>query len=329
MIQFAVFCGSLVVLIFVFLAYMRIAEYYNIIDKPNQRSSHTSITIRGGGIIFGISVVLFQVWALMVGDPIDWYLLAGIVLVSTVSFIDDILTIKPLPRFLAHFVSVLLLFQSLQLFNTWSWWVLAIALVFSIGWINTFNFMDGINGITVLYALSVVVPIFLLSEAGKGESAVSSEFYTSVIAGLSVFGFFNVRKKAKAFAGDVGSVAMALIVAYIILNGMVLGWGWSAIVMVSVYGIDSVGTILQRLKRKENIFEAHRTHLYQYLANEAKWPHVHVSVLYASIQAVINIGWFLVNPQLRDGYSIVILGLLAILYFPLKKKVIENSAVQL
>lgn len=324
-----VFTAYLLSLFVIINVYFFIAKKYTIIDKPNQRSSHSAVTIRGGGIIFGISVVLFELWTLIAGEPIDWFLLGGIVLVSTMSFIDDILTIKPLPRFFAHLVSVLLLFQSLHLFNIWSWWVLAITLVFCIGWINTFNFMDGINGITVLYALSVVMPIFLLSNIGNGESAVPSEFYTSVIAGLLVFGFFNVRKKAKAFAGDVGSVAMALIIAYVLLNGMKYGWGWSSIVMMSVYGIDSVGTILQRLKRRENIFEAHRTHLYQYMANEAKMPHVLVSTIYAVLQVAINVGWFLVNPQFKDVYSTVILVLLAISYFPIKRKVIENLAVKL
>lgn len=325
MIEFGI---SFILLLIVLLVYFKIADQYNIIDKPNQRSSHSAITIRGGGIIFGLSVVLFQVWAMMAGEPIDWFLLGGIVLVSTVSFIDDILTIKPLPRFLAHLLSVLLLFQSLQLFNTWSWWVLAIALVFSIGWINTFNFMDGINGITVLYALSVVIPIYFLTDVDGGDGAVPSEFYASIIAGLLVFGIFNVRKKAKSFAGDVGSVAMALILAYVILNGIKQGWGWSAIVMVGVYGIDSVGTILQRIKRRENIFEAHRSHLYQYMANELKMPHVIVSAIYAVVQAVINMVWLFLEPQYRSLYAIVILGSLAILYFPIKKK-LKTKAVTL
>lgn len=320
---------NLVVLSLSILLYFRVADKYNIIDKPNQRSSHSSITIRGGGVIFSLSIILFSLWQWYINQPVDGFLLTGIVLVSVVSFIDDILTIKPLPRFLAHLTSVLLLLQSIGLYGEWSWYVLALVIVCTIGWINTFNFMDGINGITVLYALSILVPIYLYQLHNEGNTYLPEHFFTSVIAGLLVFGFFNVRKKAKSFAGDVGSVSMALIIAYVLLLYMANDWGWSAVVMVSIYGIDSVGTILQRLKRKENIFEAHRTHLYQYMANECKIPHVRVSLIYGLLQLAINAGWLYTESSARVTYTIVVLLLLAILYFPIKKKVLVEAGVQL
>ena len=142
-------------------------------------------------------------------------------------------------------------------------------LLFTIGWINAFNFMDGINGITVLYSLSILVVSYYLNTQIYFMQT-SLLLYTGI--GLVVFGFYNVRKIAKSFAGDVGSVSIAFILAYIVINLIIYTKNWQYILIVSVYGIDTIVTLVQRLIRKENIFKAHRSHLYQYLANEKNIP---------------------------------------------------------
>jgi UDP-N-acetylmuramyl pentapeptide phosphotransferase/UDP-N-acetylglucosamine-1-phosphate transferase len=103
-----------------------------------------------------------------------------------------------------------------------------------------------------------------------------------------VFGFFNVRKRAKTFAGDVGSISMAVFLAYFMVRLIFEKEQIGYLLFFSVYGIDAIVTILYRIKNKENIFKPHRSHLYQYLANELKWPHVTVSILYAGLQLGIN-----------------------------------------
>lgn len=318
---------NIVILTLSTIIYFRVADRFNIIDKPNQRSSHSTITIRGGGIVFALSLFVYAVIAYLNKATPDWYFISAVLIAAIASFVDDVITIKPLPRLIAHLVSVVLIIYTTGILQNWGYLTAAIVLICAIGWINTFNFMDGINGITVLYALAILTPIFFHQYFQNHESLISVDLLRSVIAGLLVFGFFNVRKKAKAFAGDVGSVSMALIIAYVLLSGMTQGWGWSAIVMLSVYGIDSVGTILQRIKRRENIFEAHRTHLYQYMANELNMPHVFVSFIYAILQMAINIGWFMIDENQRSTYSLVILSLLAISYFPIKKVVISKAKV--
>lgn len=259
------------------LVYFKIADFFNIIDKPNHRSSHTTVTLRGGGIIFPVAVVV----AFIMGY-VSVLVLTAVVLVSIVSFIDDIYPLPTLPRFLSHLIAVLLLLFDLNLFGI-EFWIIPISIVLLIGWINAFNFMDGINGITVLYAM---VSLLTFGYLYQNED----QFPVFILMGISclVFGFFNIRKKAKTFAGDVGSISMAVFLAYFMLKLIFEKQQIGYLLFFSVYGIDAIVTILYRIKNKENILQPHRSHLYQYLSNEMQWSHVSVSLLYAVIQLAIN-----------------------------------------
>lgn len=259
------------------LVYFKIADFFNIIHKPNHRSSHTTVTLRGGGIIFPVAVVVAFIMG-YVSVPV----LTAVVLVSIVSFIDDIYPLPTLPRFLSHLIAVLLLLFDLNLFGI-EFWIIPISIVLLIGWINAFNFMDGINGITVLYAM---VSFLTFGYLYQNED----QFPVFILMGISclVFGFFNIRKKAKTFAGDVGSISMAVFLAYFMLKLIFEKQQIGYLLFFSVYGIDAIVTILYRIKNKENILQPHRSHLYQYLSNEMEWSHVSVSLLYAVIQLAIN-----------------------------------------
>ena len=259
------------------LIYFKIADHYNIIDKPNSRSSHTSITLRGGGIIFPIAIVT----AFFLGY-VSWAIVLAVVLVAVVSFIDDITPLSQLPRFASHAIAIGLVFYDLSLF-TQVIWILPIVFILLIGWVNAFNFMDGINGITVLYAFVAIASFSFLS--------INQESLPLLITmGLSccAFGVFNVRKKAKTFAGDVGSISMALFLGYFMIKTILISGQIGYLLFLSVYGIDAVITIFTRIKKKENILEPHRSHLYQYLANELGYSHIVVSLLYSGIQLLIN-----------------------------------------
>nr|WP_315162565.1 glycosyltransferase family 4 protein [uncultured Flavobacterium sp.] len=268
-----------VALLFVILelVYFKIADVFNIIDKPNHRSSHTTVTLRGGGIIFPIAVVVAFIMG-YVSIPV----VSAVVLVSIVSFIDDVYPLPTLPRFLSHLIAVVLLLYDLNLFGI-EFWIIPISIVLLIGWINAFNFMDGINGITVLYAM---VSLLTFGYLYQNED----QFPVFILMGISclVFGFFNIRKKAKTFAGDVGSISMAVFLAYFMLKLIFEKQQIGYLLFFSVYGIDAIVTIIYRIKNKENILQPHRSHLYQYLSNEMQWSHVSVSLLYAVIQLAIN-----------------------------------------
>ena len=270
-----IFLCLFVLFIGIELIYFKIASKYNFIDKPNDRSSHTYITLRGGGVLFPIAIACCMSY-------VSWLVVLAVVLVATISFIDDIKPLHQLPRFLSHLVAVTLLILDLSLFSTYIWMLLFIYILM-IGWINAFNFMDGINGITVLYSLVSIITFALMP-------IHEDSLFLFITVGLSciVFAYFNIRKRAKTFAGDVGSISMAVFLGYFMIKTILITQNFNYTFFFSVYAIDAVITIIYRLKRKENIFESHRSHLYQYLVNEKKHSHLVVSFSYALIQIIIN-----------------------------------------
>lgn len=264
------------------LLYFKIADRFNIIDKPNARSSHTKITIRGGGIIFPISVLVYAVM-----NNFNYpYFVIGLLAISTVSFLDDILTLNNKVRLSIHLAAVLLLFFQWDLFSL-SWYWLAIALIFVIATINAYNFMDGINGITGGYSLLTVATLYYINN--WVYSFTSNDLLIIVGLALIVFNVFNFRTKAKCFAGDVGSVSIAFIITFFIGQLILNTQNLTYILLLLVYGTDTAFTVLFRKIRGENIFEAHRSHFYQYLSNHLKYPHVFVSSIYILAQLLINV----------------------------------------
>ena len=295
----ALFFIALFIFFLLEIAYFQIADRYNIIDKPNQRSSHTSITLRGGGIIFRIALIA----GVLIFQPSLWYLALGVFCIAGISFLDDILTLNNKIRIGVHMLSVgLVIYQLIQnsilslsslpdydaLFFILCSLFLIIAMVFFIGIINAYNFMDGINGITVLYSLVTLGSILYAQQEVLQVSVLDANIYRLLMAALAVFAFFNVRKRAKTFAGDVGSISMALILCFLIASLVLNTANFKWILLLGVYGLDAVATITCRIFRKENIFDAHRSHFYQYLANGRKWPHTAVSLLYAAAQLLLN-----------------------------------------
>ena len=128
------------------LVYFRIADKCNIIDKPNQRSSHSSIVLRGGGIIF---VLGLWIWAAFFGFHNIWFLIA-VTLVAGVSFIDDIHSLPDSVRLVAQFAAMALMFYQLDMLHWNMWWIILIAMIVCVGASNIINFMDGVNGIAKL-----------------------------------------------------------------------------------------------------------------------------------------------------------------------------------
>ena len=148
-----------VILLVAELVYFRIADKCNIIDKPNERSSHTKIVLRGGGIIFTIGL---WVWSAFFGFQYPW-LLAAVTLAAGVSFVDDIHSLPDSVRLVAQFVAMGLMFWELKMIQPNLWWAVILALIVCVGATNIYNFMDGINGITAGYSLAVLVPLLLVN----------------------------------------------------------------------------------------------------------------------------------------------------------------------
>ncbi len=305
----------LIILVLLFLAelfYFRVADRCNIIDKPNERSSHTKVTLRGGGIIFYFGVLAYFLTS---GFEYPWFLLA-LTLVTFISFVDDIKSTGQMTRLLFHFSAMALMFYQWGLFSL-SWWWIVIALIVCTGIINAYNFMDGINGITGGYSLVILAALAYINK--EVVTFVEADFIDTVICSVFVFCFFNFRKKAKCFAGDVGSVSIAFILLFLIGRLIIQTGDFSWIVLLSVYGVDSVLTIIHRLMLHENIGLPHRKHLYQIMANELKVPHVIVSSIYMGVQTAIIVGYIMC---LNYGYwyLLCVVLLLCLVYICFMKK---------
>ena len=302
----------LIILVLLFLAelfYFRIADKCNIIDKPNERSSHTRITLRGGGIIFYFGVLAYFLTSHF---EYPWFMLA-LTLITFISFVDDIRSTSQVLRLVFHFSAMALMFYQWGLFSL-PWWTLLVALIVCTGIINAYNFMDGINGITGGYSLVVLVALAYINEAVV--SFVEQDFILTVLCSVVVFNFFNFRKRAKCFAGDVGSVCIAFVLLFFIGKLVIRTEDFSWIILLAVYGVDSVLTIIHRLMLHENIGLPHRKHLYQIMANELKIPHVVVSSVYMLVQALVIVGYFYFYSY---GYwyllaTVLILGTLYVLF---------------
>jgi UDP-GlcNAc:undecaprenyl-phosphate GlcNAc-1-phosphate transferase len=269
-------------LLFLELCYFNIGTRFNIIDQPNHRSSHSKIVLRGGGIIFPIALLIYPI-IFRYEYP---YFLAGLLLISIISFADDIKPVSSKLRVIFHLVSVALLFCQLQLYNLPIYWII-LAVIFVIGSINAINFMDGINGITGAYALITMVTLLYINYFSI--QFVSSNLIITSIISIIIFLFFNFRAKAKCFAGDVGSVSIAFIILFLVLSLIIKTENLVYIVILLIYGLDTITTIVFRLIRKENIFDAHRSHFYQYWANERKIPHLLIAAAYGICQIFLNL----------------------------------------
>src|SRR5574344_1809997 len=290
----------IVILLVLELLYFKLADKFNIIDKPNERSSHSSIVLRGGGVIFSLAMVAWAVMMVVQGEcgvvleclPF----LVGLLLVAGVSFWDDVKSLPDSVRLVVQFGAMALMFWSMGIMHWNMWWIVLVALVVCMGATTVINFMDGINGITAGYALAVLVPLLLLN----GSIGFIAESYLVVaIIGVLVFCLFNFRPKGKAkcFAGDVGSIAIAFIMLFAIGRLVVMTQDVTYLIFLLVYGVDGCLTICHRIMLHENLGKAHRKHAYQLMANELKMSHIVVSLLYMCIQLVISLGFIYLCPN--------------------------------
>ena len=312
-----IYCIEFILLLAIELLYFRLADKCNIIDKPNERSSHSSIVLRGGGIIFTLGL---WIWAAFFGLTYPWFLVA-VTLVAGVSFVDDIRSLPDSVRLVTKFVAMGLTLYELycipgQFLENAPWWMLSafvvMGLIIFVGASNIINFMDGINGITGGYALASFVPLYLLNrEMGFVEESL---LVTMVLADV-VFCLFNFRPKgrAKCFAGDVGSIGIAFILLFLIGRLVMQTGDVTYLIFLLVYGVDGCLTIVHRIMLHENLGEAHRKHAFQLMANELHIGHVTVSLLYMGLQLAVSMGFIFLVPDTAVAHWAYLIGALTVL----------------
>lgn len=304
------------------LVYFRIADRCNIIDKPNERSSHSTIVLRGGGVIFTIAVLVWYFWFALRGEGgmAREYLpfVVGLLLIAGVSFWDDVHSLPDSMRLVVQFVATGLMLYPLVLCPAlaelaWGWKALIgiAALIVFVGATDVINFMDGINGITAAYSLAVLVPLLLVN---RSLGFIEESFLIVAIIGVLVFSIFNFRPrgKAKCFAGDVGSIGIAFIMLFALGRLMAKTGDVTYLIFLLVYGIDGCCTILHRIMLHENLGEAHRKHAYQLMCNELNIGHVKIALLYLALQLAVSLGFIYLCPDtvLAHWIYLIVAGIL-------------------
>ncbi|RYZ88319.1 MAG: glycosyltransferase family 4 protein [Proteobacteria bacterium] len=265
------------------LLYVRTARHFQIFDIPNARSSHTAITPRGGGLVFVIVITIYS----LLNDKTNFALLLGSLMVAGIGYLDDLKGVSAKNRFGVHSLAALgfcatqWIAPSTPLMGTG----VLVALFLIIYSVNTFNFIDGINGILGSVCLTGVVWILLAQTKYSANGLTQLLILLAIL--LSVFLVFNWTP-AKLFMGDVGSgyLGFFIPVISIIIFGCSLESILSLTILFLPIYVDCAVTLIQRLIRHENIFEAHRSHFYQRLSH--RWnSHSKVSILYAGYTALI------------------------------------------
>ena len=323
--KFTDYIYLLIIFFIIELVYIQVAKRLKIIDIPNKRSSHITPTIRGGGIVLLFAFISYIFWFNTI-DPSYYYFLISLIIVAIVSFIDDMLVLSSKIRIFIHLIALSLLFYSLEIFSISNLPVIILSYILSIGFLNIYNFMDGINGITFLNTLIAYATFYFINV--YYISFTDSNLLTTLIIALIVFGFFNFRIKPVCFAGDIGSITIGLSIIYFVILLFLKTDNPLVFLVVACYALDGGWTIVERIYRRENIFKAHKKHLYQILANELNINHLIVSSGYFMVQLLINVFViYLIILGIKSYLlTLLILVVLSILYFVLKRQISRRKS---
>lgn len=294
-------------------------------DLPNNRSSHDYHVVRGGGLVFAISWFMH---AFLFGDVFTWYN-AGLLLLFIIGFWDDIKQIRPAYRLLWQFIAVFLFLYDSNGLHLENFGYLVLLMFVLTYLINVFNFMDGINGMLGFYGLTVLVSLAMF---GYIQSFSISSPMAWLLGSLLAFLFFNARKRAMVFSGDVGSLTLAFVVLYFVFNFNQPAFDLTerlsqiifSICCVSVFLMDSLTTIFHRLMLRENIFKSHRFHLYQLITPRFIKSQLLTSFLYASFQLMII--FFAYHEATTLFKRMFLLIFMALFFFLLRYLSLKNKA---
>lgn len=309
------FILSFIALLAIEMAYIPLARKNKWSTERNRRADGHPVTVIGGGIIFYIAMVI---WCLAMGfiyrqTEIAANFIVGLTMVAACSFADDLMQLKVSIRLIVQFVAVTFLGMQCALFDM-PWIVWTGFLICTVGFVNAYNFMDGINGITAAYSICVL-GVFLYIDIFVTDF-IPGSFIAMALISLIIFAFFNYRKRALVFAGDVGSITMGFIVATVLLYYILATAELTAVIFISVYGVDTFLTVLRRASEGENIFKSHRKHIYQLLNYVWKCPQLNIANGYALLQTAISIGYlYMDNPKDKTIYCAISFICLTALYF--------------
>jgi len=277
---------------------------------PNERSSHTEPTPHGAGLVIAIICLAAYVpIAFYVAGPFSWGYFVGALLITIVSFIDDVRPIRFVWRLSVHSVAALLLIIDLE---TWHGITMLgnlnlgvfgyVLTFFWIVWmVNSYNFMDGIDGLAGLQAVIAAFGWILLCRMLEMQTI----YYFSGVIGAASLGFlFHNLSRSKIFMGDVGSAFIGFTLAALPLMGRELAvkspdlLPIAAVLFVWFFLFDSIITIGRRAIRREKVWVGHREHLFQRLVKSG-YSHSRVTLIYGVLASVLSIS-VLTSVKFRD-----------------------------
>lgn len=298
------------------IVYLHLAKKHQVYDDPSGRSSHSDSTITGFGLFVIFGLLLYN---MVFPYTMKSFFIIGLLMLGTVSYMDDLFFIKHFVRLIFQIFALTLLaielpfgfvdLEKLPLIIT--------VVILGIGVLNAFNFMDGINGMLGLNSLVILLSFLYLNNYGidsNGEALnfVNNAFLYTIIVGLLCFLFLNLRHKAKVFAGDTGSIALGFIIFYLMMNLIFKTGNLTYLLLFVVMGIDAGLTVIFKLLLRENIFVPHRDFLFKKLVHVGKFKHINIAMTYAAIQAVISIVVIVLPLQKRIPVQMSILFLVTV-----------------
>jgi UDP-N-acetylmuramyl pentapeptide phosphotransferase/UDP-N-acetylglucosamine-1-phosphate transferase len=267
-----------------------ILAHREILDCPNERSSHQVPTPRGGGIaVIGSTLLAWAVFARTESMPSGVFgIVLGAVLLAAVSWFDDLRGLSPIVRLLAQAaavaVGILVLPGPRDLF-----YLAAIGLVW-IWWINLFNFMDGIDGLAGTEAAAIGAGLLLFAGVGAGADPALRTLAAAVTGAAIGFLVWN-WSPARIFLGDIGSVPLGYVLGFLLLDLAARG-RWTIAVILPLYFLaDATITLLRRLLRGERVWQAHREHFYQHAVRRGLGHAAVVKRVIAADLVLIGCGW--------------------------------------
>lgn len=316
--------------------YINTARKYRIFPSHQNQSNRSSYIVTGAGIIFFFAWILFFLLNEMVYPTFTF----GLFILSLFYLIDDITSFHPILHVGINSIALTMLFVELGMFDQ-----LGLHIIFPIYFIclyvlHMFHFMNRVNGMTGLYALSFFISMILISSSNM-DFVIENPIYFIIIA-LGVFGIFNFRKKAAAFSGDVGVYSISYLLLFFLLQ-LVFGkqnflqvnykqvnvfgaeYHLKYVLFISVYAVDSIMTLLFTTFTRMNSFITHRGHFYEFLSRELNISHLLVAIIYATIQFLINV--YVMHNQVTLMTAMYILGGLSAVYLFFKVRLSSSKAM--
>ena len=286
----------------------RFLRQKSILDHPNERSSHSIPTPRGGG--WGILLVLVPGWGAL---GVAQALLVGLVGLAGVSWLDDRRGLPPLPRLLVQGGAVGL-----------GLWALGDRLVFQ-GWlpdnldhvlaalcwlwfINLFNFMDGIDGLAGSEAASVAIGLALMAAIAGGAPALTEP--ALLLAGAALGFLVWNWQPARVFMGDIGSVPVGFALGWLLLSAAAAGLWLAALLLPLYFLADATLTLVRRLAAGRRIWQAHREHFYQKAVQNGRSHAQVVRAVLVTNSALLGLVLTVPEPWALAGGLLAVVGLL-------------------